>query len=194
MSTISLRRSFLLAAVVPALLVAGCAGGGDSQAMKGAASPATPTDSMMSPEETGTDLDSGSPSATGTDMGTSTPSGTGGGGQARSVVEGYFSALKSGNVNQVVGAFADDAVVAMEGEATATGANAVRTLFQDRLKGSKGLSQATHTIEEASDLGGEHAVVRSRAKQGNNDLRELFLLVREGGQWKISQFMNNKAS
>ncbi|MCK2217656.1 nuclear transport factor 2 family protein [Actinomadura sp. ATCC 31491] len=191
MSKISHRRALLLAAVVPVLLVAGCAAGNDTQAMKGAASPSSPAD-MMSPDETGTDMES--PTATDTDMGTSSPTGTAGNGQARSAVQGYFDALKSGNVNQVVGAFSDDAVVAMDGEATATGANAIRTLFQDQLKGSKDLSQATHTIEESRDLGGQYSVVRSRSKQGNSTYRELFLLAQEAGQWKITQFMNNKAS
>ncbi|TMR16749.1 nuclear transport factor 2 family protein [Nonomuraea turkmeniaca] len=190
MSKISQRRALLMAAIIPAMLVAGCAAGGSgTQAMKGAAASPTdmptdmPTDDMMSPEET----DTASP--TGTD--TASPTDTAGGAdQPRSAVQGFFDALKSGNVDQVVGAFADDAVVAVDGEATAKGTQAIRTLFQGQLDEMK---QATHTIEEDRTLGSEDAVVRATSKQGGDNLRELFLLSQDGGEWKISQFMNNQA-
>ncbi|MFI6733177.1 hypothetical protein ACIBI9_09620 [Nonomuraea sp. NPDC050451] len=42
--------------------------------------------------------------------------------------------------------------------------------------------------------GGENAVVRSGSKQGDERFRELFLLGKEGGKWKISGFMNNQSS
>ncbi|WP_157382909.1 YybH family protein [Nonomuraea coxensis] len=186
MSKISHRRALLLAAVLPALLVAGCAAGTDTQAMKGAASPASPTD-MTSPEQTGTGMES--PMGTGT----ASPTGTAGAAQARSVVQGFFDAVKSGNVDQVVGAFSDDAVVALAGKATATGGNAIRSLFQDQLK-NKDMAKATHTIEDSRDLGPQYAVVRARSKQGDNAYRELFLLADKGGQWKITDLMTNKAS
>ncbi|MFC4112215.1 YybH family protein [Nonomuraea zeae] len=195
MSKISQRRALLLAAIVPVVLVAGCSSAGnDTQAMKGAASPATPTDTgSMMPEETGTgtaaptDMESASPTAT------DTGAAGGAGGQARAVVESYFSALKSGNVDQVVGAFADDAVVALDGEATAEGTQAIRTLFQQQLKGANEQAQATHTIDEARTAGSEDAIVSSTSKQGDETYRELFVLSKDG-EWKISQFMNNQAS
>jgi ketosteroid isomerase-like protein len=197
MSKISQRRALLLAAIVPVILVGGCsAGGGNTQAMKGAASPGTPTDTgSMLPEET----DTGSASPTDTGMDSASPSATdtggggGAGGQARAVVQGYFSALKSGNVDQVVSAFADDAVVAVDGEATAEGTQAIRTLFQGQLQGSNDQAQATHTIDEARTAGSEDAIVRSTSKQGDETRRELFILSKDG-EWKISQFMNNQAS
>ncbi|MGP3963594.1 YybH family protein [Nonomuraea sp. 3N208] len=179
MSKISQRRALLMAAIIPAMLLAGCAAGGSgTQAMKGAASPATPTEDMMSPEETDTETDTASPTE------------TGGAAEARSAVEGFFNALKSGNLDQVTGAFADDAVVAVDGKATAEGTEAIRALFQGQLNEMK---QATHTIEEDRPLGSEDAVVTATSKQGNGNLRELFLLSQDGGEWKISQFMNNRA-
>ncbi|MGP3912094.1 YybH family protein [Nonomuraea sp. 10N515B] len=183
MSKISQRRALLMAAIIPAMLLAGCAAGGSGTqaALKGAASPATPTEDMMSPEET----DTATPTET-----DATPTETGGATEARSAVEGFFNALKSGNVDQVVGAFADDAVVAVNGKATAEGTEAIRTLFQGQVNEMK---QATHTIEEERALGTENAFVTATSKQGQNNLRELFLLSQDGGEWKISHYMNNKA-
>ncbi|MED7922657.1 nuclear transport factor 2 family protein [Nonomuraea sp. LP-02] len=186
MSKISHRRAFLLAAVVPALLVAGCAAGTDSQAMKGEASPASPT-GMMSPGETGTGMESESPTSTET----GSPTGTAGAAQARSAVMNFFDALKSGNVDKVVSSFSDDAVVAIAGKATATGGSAIRSLYQEQLK-NKDVSKATHTIEDSRDLGQQYAVVRARSKQGGDAYRELFLLADQGGQWKITDLMTNK--
>ncbi|SEG39821.1 conserved hypothetical protein [Nonomuraea solani] len=185
MSKISQRRALLLAALLPALLVSGCTAGDSTQAVKGAglASP-TDMDSGMSPDETSTD--GASPSDTGTEGGP--------GGQARAVVQGYFNALKSGNVDQVVSAFADDAMVAMDGQATAEGADKIRSLFQKELQGANEMAQGTHTIEEPRTLGGDDAVVTATSKQGDDDYRELFLLSRDGGEWKIAQFMNNQAN
>ncbi|WP_344212574.1 YybH family protein [Nonomuraea bangladeshensis] len=185
MSKISHRRAFLLAAVVPAMLVAGCAAGTDSQAMKGEASPASPT-GMTSPMETGTGMESGSPMETGS------PTGTAGAAQARSAVQSFFDVLKSGNVDKVVNSFSDDAVVAIAGKATATGGSAIRSLYQDQFK-NKDVSKATHTIEDSRDLGQQYAVVRARSKQGGDAYRELFLLADQGGQWKITDLMTNKA-
>ncbi|MGW0808027.1 YybH family protein [Nonomuraea sp. NPDC002799] len=186
MSKISQCRALLLAAIVPAVLIAGCSSGSDNtQAMKGAASPATPTDvESMSPEETGTDTMSPSPSDTGTG---------GAGGQAQAVVQSYFNALKSGNVDQVASLFTPDAVVAMDGEATAEGAAPIKTLFQEQLKGSNEQAQATHTVDDSQTLGSDSSIVRTTSKMGEDTYRELFVLAREGGEWKISQFMNNQA-
>lgn len=198
MSKISQRRALLLAAIVPVVLVAGCSAGSNTQAMKGEASPATPTDTMMSPSETDTDMTS--PTATGTETGTETASPTGtatGGapaGQPRAAVQNYFDALKSGNVDQVVGTFADDAVAAVDGEATATGSQAIRTLFEGKLQGNGDMTKATHTIDETRTAGSQDAFVRSTSKQGDDTYREFFVLTKDGGKWMISRFMNNKSS
>ncbi|MGW3343547.1 nuclear transport factor 2 family protein [Nonomuraea rubra] len=182
MSKISQRRALLLAAIVPALLVAGCSAGSNTQAMKGAASPDTPTDMDSPPAEDSPDV---------TD--TASPTDTAGGGQPQSAVQGFFSALKSGNADQVANAFSDDAVAAVNGQPTAEGSQAIRTLFQKQLQGN-GMKQATHTIDESRTAGDTDAIVRSTSKQGNDNYRELFVLTKDGEEWKISQFMNNKAS
>ncbi|MBF8187848.1 nuclear transport factor 2 family protein [Nonomuraea sp. K274] len=176
MSKISQHRAFLLAAIVPAFLVAGCSAGSDtSQAMKGAASP---TETGMTPTETGTDM---------------SPPATGGAAQPEQAVQNYFNAVKSGKVDQVVGSFSDDAVVALDGEATAEGTQAIRSLYQEELQGETGQAEATHTVEEARTLGKQDAIVRSTSKMGEENLRELFVLTRKGKDWKISQLMENQA-
>ncbi|MEV4803289.1 nuclear transport factor 2 family protein [Nonomuraea sp. NPDC049421] len=174
MSKISQRRALLLAAIVPALLVAGCSG--NTQAMKGAASP--------------TDMDSMAPDTSPDDS--ASPGDTAGGGQAETAVQGFFDALKSGDVDQVTDTFADDAVVLLAGQPTAEGGEAIKSLFQKQLQGGNGMKQATHTIDETRTAGPDDAIVRATSKQGDNNMRELFVLTKEGEEWKISQFMNNK--
>lgn len=197
MSKISQRRALLLAAIVPVVLVAGCSAGSNTQAMKGEASPATPTDTMMSPSETDTDMMSPGPTGTETGMETASPTGTataGAADQPRTAVQNYFNALKSGNVDQVVSTFADDAVAAVDGEATATGSQAIRTLFQGKLQGNGDMTKATHTIDETRTAGSQDAFVRSTSKQGDDTYREFFVLTKDGGKWMIARFMNNQSS
>jgi ketosteroid isomerase-like protein len=188
MSKISQRRALLLAAIIPVVLVAGCSAGSNTQAMKG-----EPTDSgSMEPSET----DMGSPTSTETGTEGATPTGTGGMGatQPRAAVQNYFNALKAGNVDQVVQSFTSDAVVAADGEGTATGAQAIRSLFQKQLQGSNDMKQATHTIDEARTAGSADAFARSTSKQGDDNYREFFVLTKDAGKWLISRFMNNQAS
>ncbi|MEV1177228.1 nuclear transport factor 2 family protein [Nonomuraea sp. NPDC049784] len=188
MTKISQRRALLLAAVVPALLVAGCAAGGNgTQAMKGAASPATPTEEM-SPDET----ENESPAETGSEGATPSETRTGAG-LPRSAIENFFSALKSGNLDQVVSAFASTAVVELDGEATADSTQAIRSLFQKQLQGGTE-QQATHTVEDVRTISDKDAVVRSTSKAGSQTRRELFLLMQDSGDWKISELMNNQPS
>ncbi|MFC7583226.1 YybH family protein [Nonomuraea antimicrobica] len=115
------------------------------------------------------------------------------GGAAEAAVQGFFKAVKSGNADQVASSFADDGVAAVNGQPTAEGTQAIRTLFQKQLQGGNGMKSATYTIDESRPIGTEDAVVRSTSKQGDNNFRELFLLTKDGGSWKISQFMNNRA-
>ncbi|MET7328068.1 nuclear transport factor 2 family protein [Nonomuraea sp. NPDC005650] len=166
MSKVFQRRALLPAAIVPALMVAGCATGGDrTQAMKAVAT--------VSPTATATATAAGRP---------------------RAAVESYFNALKSGNVDQIVGAFAANAVVEVDGEATAQGVRAIRGLYQQQLHGATDLLSAKHKIEDVREVGAEGAVVRSTSKQGDANYRELFVLTKEGGKWKISEFMNNQSA
>ncbi|MEV4356108.1 nuclear transport factor 2 family protein [Nonomuraea sp. NPDC049625] len=176
MSKVFQRRALLPAAIVPVLLVAGCDVGGDrTQAMKAAVTPTGPYTRSPSP--------SPSPTATATAAG-----------QPRGAVESYFNALKAGNVDQIVSLFTGNAVVEIDGEATAEGTKAIRSLYQQQLQGATDVVSAMHTIVDVRTVGAENAVVRSGSKQGDARFRELFLLGKEGGKWKISEFMNNQSS
>ncbi|MFG1699085.1 YybH family protein [Nonomuraea sp. NPDC049309] len=176
MSKIFQRRALLLAAIVPALMVAGCSA--NTQAMKGAASP--------------TEMESPGADTSPEESPESSPGDTSGGGQAETAVQGFFDALKSGDVDQVTDTFADDAVVLLAGQPTAEGSEAIKSLFEKQLQGGNGMKEATHTIDETRTAGADDAIVRATSKQGNDNMRELFVLTREGEEWKISQFMNNK--
>ncbi|WP_431910843.1 YybH family protein [Nonomuraea jabiensis] len=166
MSKVFQRWALLPAAIVPVVLVAGCDVGGDrTQAMKAAATPTGPYTGSASPA-----------------------------GQPRGAVESYFNALRAGNVDQIVSAFAGDAVVEIDGEATAEGTQAIRSLYQQQLQGATDLVSAVHSIVDVRTVSGENAVVRSGSKQGDARFRELFLLGKVGGKWKISEFMNNQSS
>ncbi|MEO3868931.1 nuclear transport factor 2 family protein [Nonomuraea sp. B12E4] len=186
MSKIFQRKALLLAAIVPAILVAGCATG-NQQAMKGSASQASPTgEGTVEPGQT--DMSPGM-----TETGTASPTATGVEG-ARTAVEGYFKALKAGNVDKVVDSFSDNAVVELGGEATAKGTQAIRTLYQGQLQGNNEMKQVTYTIEDTRAAGTEDAIVRATSKMGEESYRELFVLMKDGGQWKISELMNNQGS
>ncbi|GAA3258960.1 nuclear transport factor 2 family protein [Nonomuraea helvata] len=195
MSKIFQRRGLLLAAVIPAFLVAGCAvGGNGTQAMKGEAAQETPTEETTeetSPGETESP-ESGQPEETGSAGATPTATSSGAG-LPRSAVEDFFSALKSGNLDQVVSAFAGTAVVELDGAPTAESTDAIRALVQKVLQG-EGAKQATYTVDDVRTIGDKNAVVRSTSKVGNSTHRELFLLMKDGAEWKITELMNNRPS
>jgi ketosteroid isomerase-like protein len=184
MSTTSLRRGILLAAIVPALLTAGCAAGGTGQAMKGAASPPTaPPDTTT---ETGAPTDEMSPPATDT----TSPSPTGGADAAapRAVVEKFYSALAAGNADEAVQLFTPDAVAAVDGEPTAEGAEGLRSLIQGQEERG-----GSPTIEETTAVD-KWAFVRATSGEGADETRAFFVLSKQNGDWKISRYMSNSAS
>src|SRR5687767_9382205 len=123
MSTTFLRRGILLAAIVPALLTAGCAAGGTGQAMEGAASPPTsPPDTSMETDMSPPATDTTSPSPTDT----TSPTGGADAAAPRAVVEKFYTAMAAGNAEEAAQLFTSDAVAAVDGEATAEGTSGVR--------------------------------------------------------------------
>ncbi len=193
MSTTFLRRGILLAAIVPALLTAGCAAGGTGQAMKGAASPPTaPPDTATG---TGAPTDDMSPPATDTmspsPTGTTSPTGGAGGADAaapRAVVEKFYSALAAGNADEAVQLFTPDAVAAVDGEPTAEGAEGLRSLIQGQEERG-----GSPTIEEATVVD-KWAFVRATSGEDADQTRAFFILGKQNGDWKISRYMSNSAS
>ncbi|GGP09862.1 DUF4440 domain-containing protein [Nonomuraea glycinis] len=190
MSTTSLRRGILLAAIVPALLTAGCAAGGTGQAMKGAASPPTaPSDTAT---DTGPPADM-SPPATDTmspsPSGTMSPSGGADAAAPRAVVEEFFSAMADKDTDKAVALFAPDAVAAVDGEPTAEGTEGLRSL----IKGEEEETTGSPTIEEAMVVD-SWAFVRATKGEGADETRAFFVLSKENSDWKIDRLMTNSAS
>ncbi|MFI6786840.1 YybH family protein [Nonomuraea sp. NPDC050383] len=169
-------RSLLLATLVPALLVTGCASGGGTEAMGGsAASPGAPSSDMSSmPTE------SASPSES--MEAKNTPKG---------VVQSYFGAIKAGKVDDVVALFDNDAVVALEGAATADGTDAIRKAYQGMMTGPM---SGTYTIEDTEKLGDVYALVRATSQQDSQNYREFFILEKSSNGWKIDRLISNQSS
>ncbi|MFG1942688.1 hypothetical protein [Nonomuraea sp. NPDC048826] len=173
MSKKYLCRGLLLAMIVPALLTAGCAAGGSGQAMKGAASPASPT---------GTDTgmpDSPMPG----DSGTASPTGTEGASSPRAVVEQFYEALESGEADKAAKMFTSDGVAAVQGKETAEGTQALSDAFEGMQV------SGTPNIEESEAMG-KGAFVSATVDSN----RGFFLLSKDGNSWKIDRFMSNSSS
>ncbi len=184
MSTKSQARALLLAAVVPAMLVTGCAAGGSNMRLMGAVasptSPPMPSESGPTPTESEMPTESGTMSLepTGTEM--TSP---------RAAVQAYFDAAKAGDAEKAADAFASDGMAAIAGKPTADGTEALRKLFEDEFKEK---AERTHTFDETRTFGNEAAFVRTTSKEGDETYREFFLLKKSDGEWKIDLFMDNE--
>jgi ketosteroid isomerase-like protein len=193
MSTKSQARALLLAAVVPALLVTGCAAGGNDMRLMGAAASPMPSESGPSPY--GSESGSMSPMPSESGNMSPEPSASESASMApmtspRAAVQAFFDAAKAGEADKAVEAFATDGLAAAEGKPTAQGTDALTTLFKDLFK-TKMI--ATHTFDETRMVG-EVAFVRTTSTEGSEKYREFFLLKKSDGEWKIERFMNNSAS
>ena len=191
MSTKSQARALLLAAVVPALLVTGCAAGGNDMRLMGAAASPMPSESGPSPYGSG-DM---SPMPSSRAMMSPEPSASESASMApmtspRAAVQAYFDGAKAGEADKAVEAFATDGMAAVQGKPTAQGTDALTTLFKELFKTKM---MATHTFDETRMVG-EVAFVRTTSTEGSEKYREFFLLKKSGGEWKIERFMNNTVS
>ncbi|MEU7744486.1 nuclear transport factor 2 family protein [Nonomuraea sp. NPDC049158] len=191
MSTKSQARALLLAAVVPALLVTGCAAGGNDMRLMGAAASPMPSESGPSPAESDTGTMSPMPSESGnmspepSESASMAPMTT-----PRAAVMAFFDAAKAGEPDKAVEVFATDGMAAVEGKPTAQGTDALTTLFKELFKAKM---IATHTIDETRMMG-DVAFVRTTSTEGSEKYREFFLLKKSGGEWKIERYINNTVS
>ncbi|MDA0638912.1 hypothetical protein OUY22_36345 [Nonomuraea sp. MCN248] len=174
MSMKFLSRGLLLAMTVPALLTAGCGATGSGQAMKGAASPASPTGTDTGMYESPMPGDSGTASPTGTAGAMTSP---------RAVVEQFYKALDEGEAQKAAKMFTSDGVAAVQGKDTAEGMQALTDVFEDAKV------EGTPNIEESEAMG-KAAFVSATV----DSTRGFFLLANEGGSWKIDRYMSNSSS
>ncbi|WP_433517140.1 DUF4440 domain-containing protein [Nonomuraea sp. CA-143628] len=191
MSTKSQARALLLAAVVPALLVTGCAAGGNDMRLMGAAASPMPSESGPTPAES----ESGNMSPMPSESGNMSPEPSESASMApmttpRAAVEAFFDAAKAGEPDKAVEAFATDGMAAVEGKPTAQGTDALTTLFKELFKAKM---IATHTFDETRMMG-DVALVRTTSTEGSEKYREFFVLKKSGNEWKIERYINNTVS
>lgn len=113
-------------------------------------------------------------------------------------IRNYFAGLNTANLDMVLSAMSDDASVMAPGAPTASGADAVRALYAERLSVFE-YRRELHI--DASDVSGDIAAVRCHttgsftnvATQQQIDAvsREVFVLRRQGITWRIATYIFN---
>lgn len=116
------------------------------------------------------------------------------------VIKSYFSALNSSDAGKVVSHFTSNGVLLANSAPTATGTDQLKGTFQYVFDNFKYSLEVTIGDIEVS---GKYAFVRSVSKgsftiksSGQNvqdDFREVFILEKASGTWKISTYMYNKS-
>ncbi|MBC7775757.1 MAG: SgcJ/EcaC family oxidoreductase [Phycisphaerae bacterium] len=119
---------------------------------------------------------------------------------AEKVVHAYFDALNTSDANKVVSLFTTNGVLLATGAPTATGTEQLKGTFQYVF------DNFTYTLEETIvevTVQGNYAFVRSTSKGSfvikaskqkvDDDFRELFVLQKVKGTWKIVNYMYNKS-
>ncbi len=116
------------------------------------------------------------------------------------VVHTYFDALNASDANKVVSLFTTDGVLLAAGAPTATGTEQLKGTFKYVF------DNFTYTLEETVGevtVKGNHAIVRSTSKgtfvikasgqKVEDEFRELFVLQKVKGDWKIARYMYNRS-
>ena len=116
----------------------------------------------------------------------------------KKVMNNYFDALNASDADKVIGLFTADGKIFASGAPTATGTATLKATFEYVFNNyTYSLAQ---TVDEIK-IQGNFAFVTSTSKgsyniKSNNkkiedNFRELFILERIKGNWKISQYMYN---
>lgn len=111
----------------------------------------------------------------------------------------YGDAIKSSSVEKVLSVFTIDGVLMAPGAPTATGQEQLRGTYEYVFSAIK-LDLKFTILEVAIDK--DYAIVRSESagtttvlssnQSGPDAYRELFVVKREGGTWKIARYVYNK--
>jgi len=110
----------------------------------------------------------------------------------------FPESLKEADISKVLLLFTSDAIVMGNNAPTVKGSEQIKGLFENVFK--KMTIDVTYTIDEIV-INGDYAYVRTNSK-GNNVVkangenmpvnnRELFLLHKDTGEWKITHYMGN---
>jgi uncharacterized protein (TIGR02246 family) len=120
----------------------------------------------------------------------------------RSVIEklilSFPESLKAADISKVLQLFTSDGVVMPNNAATVIGSQQIKGLFENVFK--KMSIDITYAIDEVI-INGDYAYVRTNSK-GNNVVRvsgenmpinnkELFVVHKDNGEWKITHYIGN---
>lgn len=136
-----------------------------------------------------------------TPMDTHTPAQSADAKAAEAVVAQYMRALRSADAATIVDLYADDAVFLPAGAPTIEGKAAIAAAYTANFK-MMNVRSGESAVEEAA-IHGDIALVRLATRSTvviltNNqetqvNARELFILKKVDGQWKISRYMFNNS-
>ena len=115
------------------------------------------------------------------------------------LINEYGDAIKSASVEKVLAVFTKDGVLMAPGAPTATGQDQLKGTYEYVFSAIK--LDLKFTILEVT-IDKDYAVVRSESagtttvlssnQSAPDAYRELFVVKREGGTWKIARYMYNK--
>jgi uncharacterized protein (TIGR02246 family) len=115
------------------------------------------------------------------------------------LVRTYFDALNASDVNKVASLFTEDGVLLAAGAPTAEGIAQVKGTFQyvfDNFKYSLqvtigGVAMAGNYAFVSSTSKGSY-VVKATGQTAPDEFRELFVIEKVKGDWKIARYMYNR--
>lgn len=115
------------------------------------------------------------------------------------LINEYGDAIKSSSVEKVLAVFTKDGVLMAPGAPTATGHEQLKGTYEYVFSALK--LDLTFTISEVT-IDKDYAIVRSESagtttvlasnQSGPDAYREMFVLKKEAGTWKIARYMYNK--
>lgn len=116
------------------------------------------------------------------------------------LVHSYFDALNASDVNKVASLFTADGVLLATGAPTAAGNDQIKGTFQYVFDNFKYNLQVTigdvvvtgKNAFVSSTSKGSY-VVKASGQKADDEYRELFVIEKVSGDWKIARYMYNKA-
>ncbi len=115
------------------------------------------------------------------------------------LVRSYFDALNASDVNKVASLFTIDGVLFAPGAPTASGIEQVKGTFQyvfDNFKYSLQVTIGDVTVAGkyafVSSTSKGSYVVKSNGQTAQDEYRELFVIEKLKGEWKIARYMYNR--
>ena len=116
------------------------------------------------------------------------------------LVRSYFNALNASDVNKVASLFTTDGVLLATGAPTASGNDQVKGTFQyvfDNFKYNLQVTIGDVTVAGkyafVSSTSKGSYVVKASGQTAQDEFRELFVIEKVKGDWKIARYMYNRS-